>query len=266
MTSNKDGNAANIDLMMYPLGAPMKSSHLVCLFCVFLIVLPVVPGLPQAVAQDEASSQKESVSRQAQQVKLIKGPMAPYPNEAFKKRIEGKIVLSIVVDGHGHVSDAKVLSGPAELRQAALVSVKMWEYQPPKSAPVTTTVWMSYGFPKPCPGPISDRGEVSGLGGLGNDKGLLLGPVDSAKENLPYYPEKDRKAGVAGELVLAVIVNRQGEVTRVRVVKSLSPDIDNVVEHTVRTWKYKVMKGNPDDLPSEFTLHLQYQPICDAKF
>jgi len=103
-------------------------------------------------------------------------------------------------------------------------------------------------------------------GGLRNDKGLLLGAIDEASWYLPRYPDEDRKAGVAGDMVLSLTVNRKGEVTDVRVVKSLSPHLDKVAIDTARTWKYKVMKGNPEDLPSEFTLHIRFEPECDPKF
>jgi TonB family protein len=236
------------------------------LFGFLLTASLVVSGSSCALAQGEAVSQESSPSQQASQLKAIKEPMAPYPEEAEKKGIEGKVTLSIVVDAGGRVSDAKVLSGPPELIQAALDSVKMWQYEPPKSAPVTRTIWVSYGFPEPCPGPVSERGAVYMPGGLRNDKGLLLGPVDYATWRSPRYPDEDRKAGVAGDMVLAVTVNPKGEVTNVRVVKSLSPHLDKVAIDTARTWKYKVMKGNPEDLPSEFTLRIRFEPMCDPKF
>jgi TonB family protein len=239
----------------------------------FLHVFPFLPiallvafGSSRASAQDEAAPQKDTALQHVPQLKAIKEPMAPYPEEAQKKGIEGKVILTIVVNAEGRVSDAKVLSGPPELIQAALDSVKMWQYEPPKSAPVTKTVWVSYGFPKPCPGPISERGGVMFSMGLRNDKGLDLGPVDYASWRSPRYPDEDRKAGVAGDMVLSLTVNRKGEVTDVRVVKSLSPHLDKVAIDTARTWKYKVMKGNPEDLPSEFTLHIRFEPECDPKF
>jgi outer membrane biosynthesis protein TonB len=75
--------------------------------------------------QDATQPQKQgSTGKQATQIKLIKSPTAPYPEEALKKNIEGKVILSIVVDAKGRVSDAKALSGPPELFRAALESVK----------------------------------------------------------------------------------------------------------------------------------------------
>jgi TonB family protein len=145
------------------LGNKMKFFRL---FPFLLIGLFVAFGSSRALAQDEAAPQKDNPSQQAPQLKAIKEPMVPYPEEAEKKRIEGKATLTIVVDAEGRVSDAKVLSGPPELIQAALDSVKMWRYEPPKSAPVTKTVWVSptVFLTKPCPGPVSGHGGCDDLG------------------------------------------------------------------------------------------------------
>ena len=42
----------------------------------------------------------------------------------------GKVILEATLDAQGDVSDARVISGPQELRSAALSSVLQWHYQP----------------------------------------------------------------------------------------------------------------------------------------
>ena len=59
------------------------------LFPFLLIGSFVAFGSPRALAQDEAAPQKDDPSQQAPQLKAIKEPMVPYPEEAEKKRIEG---------------------------------------------------------------------------------------------------------------------------------------------------------------------------------
>jgi TonB family protein len=180
----------------------------------------------------------------------------------LRKKIEGKVTLSIVVDAKGRVSEAKPLSGPPELFEAALVSVKQWQFEPPTHAPVTISVEMSWGFPKECPGPVSDSGEVSGSGVLRNGKGFVLSADDDPNWRLPPYFDEDRKAGSAGEMILALTVNSKGEVTNVRVVKSLSPHLDKAAIETALTWKYKVIDGNPESLPDDFQFHIFYRTTC----
>jgi TonB family protein len=51
-----------------------------------------------------------------------------YPERAMEKRIQGTVVLEATLDADGMVSDARVLSGPQELRKAALESVLEWHF------------------------------------------------------------------------------------------------------------------------------------------
>jgi TonB family protein len=51
-----------------------------------------------------------------------------YPHVAMEKHIEGTVVIEATLDPAGNVDDARVLSGPAELRKAALQSVLQWHF------------------------------------------------------------------------------------------------------------------------------------------
>src|ERR1700732_484455 len=115
-------------------GNKMKFCHLFLSFAVALLATEI---RSVARAQSESLPQKQdSISQQGAQPKLIKSPLAPYPDEALKKKIEGKVRLSIVVDATGRVLNAKALSGPPELLQAAIDSAKLWEFEPPTHPPV----------------------------------------------------------------------------------------------------------------------------------
>ena len=51
-----------------------------------------------------------------------------YPESAIEKGIQGTVVVEATLDADGAVSDARVLSGPPELRKAALQSVLQWHF------------------------------------------------------------------------------------------------------------------------------------------
>ena len=61
---------------------------------------------------------------------LLHGPMPEYPRRAIADRIEGEVALTLTVDDRGEISDARVVSGPDELRRASLASVLQWHYGP----------------------------------------------------------------------------------------------------------------------------------------
>jgi TonB family protein len=235
----------------------------ILLFPVLVVALLSAPKFCTAQTQNGTQSHKtENTEKQAAQLKPIKRPTAPYPDEALKKNIEGKVVMSIVVDAQGKVSDVKVLSGPLELVQAAVESVEQWQFEPPSQAPVVTTAEVGYGRPKKCPGAISDQGEVIVFTRLTNERGRVVGMDESIDQPLPPYFTDDRKAGVSGDMVLSVTVNDDGKVAKVVVIKSLSTHLDEAAIETVRVWKFKIINGNASTLPDEFQLHISYLATC----
>lgn len=196
-------------------------------------------------------------------LKLLKSPTVPVPEEALKKNIEGKVTLSFVVDANGHVSDVEAINGPPELFQAAIDSVKQWEFEPPANAPVRTTASISYGHPRPCPGPESDMGTEWVTSPLKSHRGTTVDFDNSVDAPMPRYFVKERKAGIAGEMVLAIVVNPQGKVTKVRVVRSLSPHLDKAAAKSVRTWRFTLRDGSPGFLPDTFDVRITYEAMCN---
>lgn len=96
----------------------------VCMLISFLLVCATSLACPQ---RGSIPSDFQTTVTQPAKLKASRMPSASYPREAFKKGIEGTIVLFIVVNAEGKVSEAKVRSGPPELAQAALDSAKLWE-------------------------------------------------------------------------------------------------------------------------------------------
>ena len=222
-------------------------------------------GLSAGQAQNQALTQ-ENVTSKTPPLKAINTPTAPYPAEARKKGIEGKVALSIVVDEKGNVSQAKALGGPEELVPAALASVKMWQFEPPASAPVTKTVEVAYGFPKECPGPISDISEVEGNGRLFDKNSKLVAVVDDKDYSLPPYPEAERKSGVAGEMLLSITLNPDGHIKEIHALKSLSRGLDKVAIDTVRPLKFKQIAGNSQASFEDLRLQFVFRATCNPHF
>jgi TonB family protein len=53
-----------------------------------------------------------------------------YPEKAKKARIQGTVVLSIVIGEDGDIRDVKAVKGSPILAQAAVTAVHQWHYQP----------------------------------------------------------------------------------------------------------------------------------------
>ena len=51
-----------------------------------------------------------------------------YPGSLRDKGVQGTVLLEVQIDATGNVTDARVVSGPEELRKAALQSVLQWHF------------------------------------------------------------------------------------------------------------------------------------------
>ncbi len=66
-----------------------------------------------------------------------------YPGSALERKVGGIVVVEATLAADGNVSDARVLSGPAELRRGVLQSVLNWRFAP---AAAGTVRQISVGF------------------------------------------------------------------------------------------------------------------------
>ncbi len=80
---------------------------------------------------------------------LMHGQLPEYPERAIKQQVEGEVVLDVALDDRGEVADARVLTGPDELRRAALESVLQWHYSPAALRNVSTQVVLRFHLPPP---------------------------------------------------------------------------------------------------------------------
>jgi TonB family protein len=142
----------------------------------------------------------------------------------------------------------------------------MWQFEPPGSAAVTTIVEVAYGLPKECPGPISDSGGVEWSWRLRDKNGKTIAVADDDDSPPPPYPEKERKSGVAGKMLLSITLNPDGHVKEIHVVKSLSPVLDKAAIDTVRPLMFQRLDQNSDDSLEDLRLQFVFRATCNPHF
>lgn len=71
-----------------------------------------------------------------------------YPQEAFVKKIEGTVVVEILIDKNGNVVRARVIQSIPLLDKAAIATVKQWRFSPAikDGRPVATVANAPVGF------------------------------------------------------------------------------------------------------------------------
>lgn len=64
------------------------------------------------------------------QSKLLMKVYPKYPEEAVKKRLQGKVVVRLELDLNGNLQEAKLIEGDPVLGQAFMEAVKQWRFEP----------------------------------------------------------------------------------------------------------------------------------------
>jgi TonB family protein len=132
--------------------------------------------------------------------------------------------------------------------------------------PVVTTAEIGYGFSRECPAADSEIGGVETNGRLLDKNGKVVGTMDYDHDELPYYFKEDRKAGIAGEMVLSLTFDDQGKLKEVHVLKSLSPHLDEEALETVRTWTFNLTNASSGDARHDLQLKITYAGECAPSF
>ena len=80
--------------------------------------------------------------------KLIKQVRPNYPQEAFVKKVEGEVLVEILIDATGRVIRARVLRSVPQLDGAAVQTVYQWQFSPAvkQGRPVATIAHVPVRF------------------------------------------------------------------------------------------------------------------------
>lgn len=111
---------------------------------------PVAPARkPAYIAHTEIT--RVQISGETLESYVIRKVPAVYPLLARQARIEGLVVLTIVVDEKGEVQEVKALSGPALLARSAEDALRHWRFKPimvdGKPTQIESRVSMNFQFP-----------------------------------------------------------------------------------------------------------------------
>src|SRR5215472_192332 len=108
-------------------------------------------GTPSPLAPPPGESQapvRIRVGGALKPPRLVSSVQPVYPAMARDAGIEGDVVIDTAVDQKGKITSARVVSGPAMLRQAALDALRQWKYAPSmlngEPVPVQVTVRIKF--------------------------------------------------------------------------------------------------------------------------
>lgn len=237
-------------------------SRLVCCLLLLAAFLSVA-GWSQETASSPIELSEDSV-----QALLIRKIPPMYPPLARQARIQGTVILKIVIKKDGDVRDLQLVSGHPMLAPAAIEAVKQWKYQPytkdGEVVEVSTMVRVIFSMPDGA-APKDDAasippGAMSGV--LGSVMSSSAGPIrmsDDAyrvfepemrsrrvQKTDPVYPPTAIQDGIHGIVVLELRILPSGDVENVRVING-DPLLGQAATEAMMQWKYRpyVIDGNP---------------------
>lgn len=180
--------------------------------------------------------------------KLLHRAGVYYPVEAREKGISGDVVASVSVNDKGEVTDARILSGPLELRKAVLEPVLSWHFAvepaPPPSFEITVRFDASQAPPTAGPERVRVSGEVQ--------------QAELVNKVMPRYPAEAKQAGIEGTVRMEVVIGADGKVLRTEVISG-PPLLVPAALEAVRQWTYKptLLNGQPVEVITQVDVNFR---------
>lgn len=86
-------------------------------------------------------------------------------------------------------------------------------------------------------------------------------PPEKVNAPQPQYTEIARKARVQGVVIVQAIINKEGDVTNVKVLKGLSMGLDDEAVKAIKKWKFNpaTLNGKPVDVYYNLTVNFRLQ-------
>jgi periplasmic protein TonB len=99
-------------------------------------------------------------------------------------------------------------------------------------------------------------GEGGGIGGGPYRPGSGVTPPQLLREVRADYTDEARRAGITGEVVLEIVVRRDGTVGDVKILRRLNSGLDQRAVQAVRQWRFSParMRGTPVDVIVEVSV------------
>ena len=194
---------------------------------------------------------------------LLQTRVAPiYPPLARQARIQGTVVLTVIISGNGDVQNVSLFSGHPMLAPAAIEAVKQWKYRPYllNGEPIEVETQVQVNFS------LSDKPASEGVAGdiPGGAMGGVIGsmvttpPSDSTqtsppqrirvssgvsqglivKKVAPLYPEDARAARIQGAVLLKATIDKEGNIANLELISG-HPMLVPAAMEAVKQWKYR---------------------------
>ena len=177
-------------------------------------------------------------------------PDPDYSAKARKAKVQGTVILSIIVDENGEPTHIRVVKPLGMgLDEKAIEAVEKWRFKPgmKDGRPVKVYANIEVNFR------LLDDGWNMGRVEFQQTPGISPGVLQHTHFGKPKPP-------VAGTVWLALDVDAKGRTQNVRVVRSTNPALESAAADSVRKWRFKPATREGQPAPASATVNLIYSP------
>jgi TonB family protein len=86
--------------------------------------------IPSPEAKKQGEPTDLAISTGVSEQHLLRRVQPQYPPVARNLRVQGDVILKVMIDKDGHVNNIEPVGGPTMLKQAAIDAVSQWQYKP----------------------------------------------------------------------------------------------------------------------------------------
>lgn len=130
-----------------------------------LVLAALCVSLLGQISFAQITSNPYTVSESDARQHLLQHEEAQYPPIAKAARVQGDVLIGLVISEGGQVTSERVVSGPAMLQQAAMDAVKKWRFTPFQVNGVptlaATTLTIPFHIDKPGEGPTEEQEKAA---------------------------------------------------------------------------------------------------------
>ena len=241
----------------------------------FLAALVVLSCWLSLAAAQETAPEPIQVSGDVMRGVLVRKVAPVYPPLARQARIQGTVILKVVIDKSGNVFEVDLVSGHPMLSPAAMAAVRQWKYQPylvnGEPVDVETNVQVIFRLDdQPAPSNVGPPGAMDGRPFVG-PQGSLVGGVaptrvvvsEAVMRHLrianvtPTYPASAFAPRVQGSVILSLQISRSGDVTNVIRIAG-HPMLVQAAIDAATQWKYEPYRVNGEPVDVVTTAQIDF--------
>ncbi len=190
-------------------------------------------------------------------------PQPEYPDAARSAGDEGTVVVRADIDATGVVIGTTIVRGrsPA-LDAAAAATLETWRFEPATRGGVAIASSYRIGFTFALqeeaaaapPGASSDNDSIGPL-----EVGGEVEPPRRLESPLPAYPDSAWAHGVTGDVLVRAVIDENGEVADVEVLRGLPHGLTEAAVAAIRRWKFvpAMRRGQPVAVYRTLSVHFE---------